>query len=143
MATLDLTSAVDRVRLNVGDYQDIEIFPDNVYEYVLTKNSDNEIAATKEMACLILGALSQSSSRQRLDRIEVYKDTFAQYSQFLKEVIKNPTGNFSCPYIYAAGVYVDDVLANQADTTVVQRRLPIGGENGEYTVLTDPDYETF
>ena len=143
MGTLDLTEAVDRVRLAVGDYQDIEIFPDSVYEYVLDKNTNNEPASIREMASLILGALSQSSSRQRLDRIEVYSDTFAQYLIFIKEVIKNPTGNYSSPYIYAAGVYTQDVLDNQADTTVVQKRLPIGGDNGQYTVLSDPDYTSF
>ena len=143
MGTLDLTTAVDRVRLAVGDYQDIEIFPDRVYQYVLTKNSNNETASIVEMASLILGALSQSSSRSRLDRLEVYSDTFAQYLQFLKEVIKNPVGSYCSPHVYAAGVYVQDVLDNQADTEIVQKRLPIGGENGQYTVLSDPDFETF
>lgn len=140
MGTLDLTSAVDRVRLAVGDYQDLEIFPDSVYEYVLDKNADNEVASIKEMASLILGALSQSSSRCRLDRIEIYSGTFEQYFKFLKEVIKNPTGAYSSAGIYAAGIYIEDVLDNQADQDVVQRRLPINGPLGEYTALyIDPE----
>lgn len=143
MGTLDLTSAVDRVRLAVGDYQDLEIFPDNVYEYVLDKHEQNETASIKEMATLILGALSQSSSRSRLDRIEVYTGTFEQYFKFLKEVIKNPNGAYSNAGIYAAGIYVQDVLDNQADTEIVQRRLPINGPLGEYTALYIDPEDTF
>jgi len=124
MAVLDLTEPVDRVRLNVGDYLDIEIFPDSVYEYLLEKNTGNEIASSKEAAYLILGALSQKSGRQRLDRIEIHNDSFDNYLKFLKEFIKNPSGGLSVAGVYAGGISKSDMLANWADPDIVQHPIP-------------------
>lgn len=141
---LDLTDPIARVRLAVADWQDIPILPDETYEYLLTKNSNNEPATIKEAAYIILGTLS-FGTRQRLDRVEVYGNmSFDQYMKFIKEVIKNPSGNYTTAGVYAAGVYVSDVLNNQADTEVIQKRIPVGdSDNGQYEVLSEPSFETF
>ena len=141
MAALDLTDPLSRCRLGTADFQDLQILPDNVYEYLLEKHSDNETAVIKEAAQIILGSLSYGT-RERLDRIETFgNQAFEQYLKYLKEVIKSPTGNYASAGIYAGGIYVDDVLANQSDSNVIQRRLPIGGDNGEYTYLSDPSVD--
>jgi hypothetical protein len=141
MAVLDLTEAVDRVRLMVGDVTDLEIFPDNVYEYYLSKNNNNENIAAKEVAYAILAVLSQNT-RSRLDRIEVFGNlVFEQYLTFLKEYIKNPNGPLSLGGIYVAGNEVADVVNNMNDDTMVQKRMPFGGKEGQYTVLLNP-YDT-
>ncbi len=121
---IDMDIAADRVRLNVADTGDIPILPTSVYEYLLTKYSNNETAATKEAAYLILGQLS-GSSRERLDRIEFYgHQKFEQYLKFIQEVIKNPNGIYNLGGIYCGGIDVADVAANDADTTVVQKDIP-------------------
>lgn len=122
---LDLTIATDRVRLAVADYSDVPLLPDSVYQYLLTKNSDNEAAATKEAAYLILGQLSQQTD-ERLDRLQFYgSQAFNQYLTFIQEVIRSPSSALNLATIYAAGVDREDVLNNKLDTTVIHHRLPI------------------
>ena len=76
----------------------------------------------------------------RLDRIEIHgQDVFNNYLKYLQAVVNNPVETLRGGGIYAGGIDVSDVIANNNDATTVQRRLPIGGEDGEYTNLTDPD----
>ena len=119
MAALDLTSAVDRVRLAVADYSDPEILTDETIEYVLTKNSDNENAAIRECAIYILGMLSQNT-HQRLDRLEFWNETkFTQYLAYLKQVLLNPM-YFQIAGIYAGGVDAEDFAANRDGSTITK-----------------------
>lgn len=136
MAVLDLENSLeDRVRLAVGDSTDLPIFPDSVYTYLLTKHNNNENAAVKEAAYLILGQLTQET-RSRLDRLEFFgQQKFDNYIRFIREVIKSPHGIYSSAGIYAAGIDVADVEANKNDSTVVQRPLPIGSEEYSYLDL--------
>lgn len=137
MAVIDLTTPIGRIRMAVGDCLDITYLSDTQYQDLLDANNQNENAVTQIAAGYILMMLS-FDTRCRLDRIETYgNNAFEQYMKALKETIRNPIYGSSAPHIYAAGVYVEDVLDNQSDTTVVQKRLPIGGENGEYTILSD------
>lgn len=125
MGTLDLSTAVDRVRLTIADYNDPEILPDDTITYVLTKNSNNETAAAKECAIYILGALSHSG-HQRLDRIEIWgSDRFNQYLTYLKQYINSPTSALNPVGFYVAGVDKQDVVDNILDSSVIQTRLPI------------------
>lgn len=125
MATLDLTKAVDRVRLSVGDVTDYPVFPeDTIYQYALDKNNGNESAAIKEMAYLILGVLSQKT-HSRMDRLEFWgEQVFSSYLQFIKAVINNPTNASNLAQMYVAGVLVDDIKAAAADSTVVHHTYP-------------------
>lgn len=143
MAVINYDSAIDRVRLAVADVQDIQMLPDTVYEKILEQNNNNEVTATRIIAGIILGLLSPGT-RCRLDRIETYGNQyFENYLKFIEKVINNPTGIYSSAGIYAAGIYVQDVLDNQADTEIVQRRLPINGPLGEYTALYIDPEDTF
>ena len=47
MATLDLTKAADRVRLACGDYSDFPVLTDEMIQYALDKNEDNEEKAMR------------------------------------------------------------------------------------------------
>jgi hypothetical protein len=140
MAVLDLTQAVDRVRLNVADYNDPVILTDAAIQHSLDSNNGNEGAATKQCAGWILGALSHNS-RASLDRITIYSnEIFQQYLTYLKTVVNNPSNALSgFGGIYVGGMEVSDVLANNSDATLVQRRLPIGFEQeGEYAIYEQP-----
>lgn len=123
---LDLDNAVDRIRLACADFDDIPILPDNVYEYLLSKHSQNEAACIREAAMNILGVLSKNT-RQRLDRLEVHgNESFEQYMKFINSVIRDPSGAFSGGAgIYAAGITKSDILANESNTSIIQRRIPV------------------
>ena len=139
MGTIDITQAVDRVTLNIADYTDPEILDDTTIQYYLDKNDGNEVATTRECAYIVLGALSRQGFA-RLDRIEIHgQEVFSSYLKYLQAVVNNPVETLRGGGIYAGGIDVADVIANNNDATTVQRRLPIGGEDGEYTILTDPD----
>ncbi len=133
---LDLTEAKDRVRLAVADTQDIPIFPDDVYEYLLTKHDNNETAATKEAAYLILGQLSYNT-HERLDRLEFFgNQSFEQYRLFIQDVIRNPSGALALAGIYVAGLDLAEAIANDEDTTIVHHFLP------SYANQIEPDIDS-
>lgn len=133
MAALDLTTAVDRVRLAIADYSDPEILDDTTIQYVLTKNSGNENASIRECATYILGVLSQDT-RERLDRLEFYgNQRFSQYLTYLKQVLLNPQ-YFQVAGIYAGGVDREEFVNNLADPTIINKRIPT------YDNMRDPFY---
>lgn len=135
MATLDITKAVDRVRLAIADYVDPIILPDNTIQFYLDKNLGNEASTTRECAAFILAALSRQG-RQRLDRIELFgSEVFNNYLKYLEKVINNPNGQYSLMGIYAGGVDVDDVVANCNDATIVHHSSPVSECEG-YVVTT-------
>ena len=123
MATLDLTKAVDRVRLACGDYSDFPVLTDAMFHYALDKNEANEEKATKDCAYWILGALSQRGD-YRLDRIQILggSDVYSNYLSFIKTVITNPASALNAVQIYAAGVDSEDYYNNLLDDTVLHRR---------------------
>ena len=135
---LDLSDPVHRIRLAVADTADPLVFPqDEVYQGILDKNNGNESATIKEMAGYILGQLAYGT-RQRLDRIETYgHQAFEQYLKFLNDVIRSQKSGMSLAGIYAAGISIADIEANQSDPDIVQRRMP-WGPNGEYSPITNP-----
>lgn len=123
MAALDLTTAVDRVRLAIADYADPETLDDTTIQYVLTKHDDNETAATKECAMYILGMLSHNT-RERVDRLEFFgSERFNNYLVYLKQVLMNPA-MFMTGGIYAGGVDVTDFNANASDVNTIQKEIP-------------------
>lgn len=122
MATLDLSTAVDRIRLAIGDTADTEWLSDTEINYALSSNENNEKAAIKTSAQFILARMAYSG-HERLDKLEFWGDSFEKYMRFLKEVINNPSLN-ATGGVYVAGMLKDDVVANIQDTTIVQHKLP-------------------
>ena len=122
MAALDLSLAVDRVRLAIADWNDPEILDDDVIEYVLTKNSNNESASIRECAMYILGTLVYDT-HQRVDRLEFFGGKFDNYLTYLQKTINNPA-YYQIAGVYAGGVDVADVAANVADTTTIVKEIP-------------------
>ena len=122
MAALDLSLAVDRVRLAIADWNDPEILDDDVIEYVLTKNSNNESASIRECAMYILGTLVYDT-HQRVDRLEFFGGKFDNYLTYLQKTINNPA-YYQIAGVYAGGVDAADVAANVADTTTIVKEIP-------------------
>lgn len=124
MATLDLSSATDRVRLNIGDTSDIPWLADTEIDYALSYNNNNEAAATKQCASFILARMAYNG-HEKLDKLEFYgSEVFNNYLTFLKQVINNSVFN-ATGGIYVAGLLKDDVAANNIDPTIVQHKLPV------------------
>lgn len=115
-------SAISRLRLACGDITDLPYLDDTTYQYCLDTQLNNEVAATKMAAQLILAQLSYGS-HQRLDKIEMWgSEAFNNYLIFIRQVITNPSLN-ATGGIYCGGMLLADVQANIQDTTLVQKRL--------------------
>ena len=88
---LDLSnSAIDRVRLRLGDTTCPYILDDQTIDYYITKNANNENQAYKELLTVMLFALSRLT-RERVGDIEVYgSEYFRQYYDAVKLALSNP-----------------------------------------------------
>ena len=117
MAILDpVNSAVDRIRLSVTGIGDIPFLSDDIYQYYIDKNNQNEWAATKECAYIILGILAKSSNYNRVDVIiSDNRGTYKQYADFLTRVIQDPRTAISVAGGYAGGISISDMESNDAN----------------------------
>lgn len=111
---LDFTKAVDRVRLKVGDTNELQIFPDALYQQVLDTNNADEAATALEMAQYILGYISQSGFRERASAYEVYgREWLQSYLDFLKTfLLSSGTAAALNAKIYAGGISISDMQQN-------------------------------
>ncbi len=90
MAILDPTTTIGKMRLRVGDYSDLPLMPDAVYESALDDTSDNLPRACVLVAQYILASLT-GQTHQKLAQIEVFGNQwFEQYLAFVKATILNP-----------------------------------------------------
>ena len=139
---IDMTEPVHRVRLTVGDIADPPILTDEMLQYYLDNNAQNEAIAARLAASNILTILAYDT-RARCDRLEVYGDKiFTQYLTVLKQVISNPFSPTNPTGVWAGGVFIDDIKANQADSSVIQNRIPVNpieitNQDGQYADIQD------
>lgn len=104
MAVIDPTTPIGKVRLRVGDFLDLPIFPDSVYQATLDDNGGNVLRASKMMAQYILATLTMRV-HEKLAQIEVYGNQYVDnYIKFLKATILNPHMMEVSPLPYAAGL---------------------------------------
>lgn len=97
-------SAIDRVKLAVGDTEAPFWLDDSVYEYALIAANGKENMAIKACANYILGVLSKNA-HEKLVQIEIYgKEYFDSYKEFLLTVIRNPMSGTSSSIAYGGGV---------------------------------------
>lgn len=115
---LDPTSPIGKLRLRVGDFSDLPLYPDEVYLSALEDSGNNLAKATKLMAQYILAMLSQQT-RQRIVQLEVFgNEWFKQYLTFIKETITNPEFMDTCPVPYTASVV--DEYGNETELPLAQ-----------------------
>ena len=119
---LDLTnSAIDRVRLRLGDTTCPYILDDQTIDYYITKNSNNENQAYKELLTVMLFSLSRLT-RERVGDVEVYgSEYFRQYYDAVKLALSNPELNYIVAMPYSGGISRSDMLTNQQDTDNVDK----------------------
>ena len=137
---IDPTTSIGKVRLRVGDFTDLPIFPDSVYQATLADCDDNVLRTSKLMAQYILATLSMRV-HERLAQVEVYGNQYVDnYIKFLKTTILNPNLMEVAPLPYGAGVDVthpltqfrEDWNANYASGTASAQNtvLALNGTNG-------------
>lgn len=124
------TSAIDRLRLNVGDIYPVEILGDDVYSYYLTRNEQNERRATRELFTVLLFALSRYT-RERAGDIEVYgSEYFRNYYDAVKLAITNPSIDSITAIPFAGGISRSDMATRANDADAVQKQFYIGFTDG-------------
>ncbi len=132
------TSAIDRLRLNVGDIYSVEILADATYTYYLTKNEQNERRATREIFTVLLFALSRYT-RERAGDIEVYgSDYFRNYLDAVKLAITNPSIDSITAIPFAGGISRSDMATRANDPDAVQKQFYIGCTDGVPSYEKDP-----
>lgn len=110
-----VNSAIDRVRLRVGDVHDISFLPDNVYAFYIDKNNGNEVRASVEVAYNILALLTRNT-RERAGDIEVYgTDFYTNYKNFLERFVLDPRTSFEVTGAFAGGISKAANAKNDAD----------------------------
>ena len=137
------TSAIDRLRLNVGDIYPVEILDDATYTYYLTKNEDNERRATRELFTVLLFALSRYT-RERAGDIEVYgSEYFRNYLDAVKLAITNPAIDSITAIPFAGGISRSDMATRANDPDAVQKPFYMGYTAGvpsyEKELILDPE----
>lgn len=100
---LDLTTAINKVRLRTGDYHDIRILQDSVIESALAECNDSIPRTVSLCAQYILGSLS-AKTHKRLAQIESWgSEQFDNYVKFLKMTVLNPHLSMTAPVPYVVG----------------------------------------
>ena len=124
---LDLTnSAIDRVRLRLGDTTCPYILDDQTIDYYITKNSNNENQAYKELLTVMLFSLSRLT-RERVGDVEVYgSEYFRQYYDAVKLALSNPELKYIVAMPFAGGISRNDMATNQQDTDSVDKPFYMG-----------------
>lgn len=97
---LDPTTDIGKMRLRVGDYSDLPLMPDEVYQSALDDCQNYLPRACVLMAQYILASLT-GQTHQKLAQIEVYgAEWFQNYLAFVKATILNPNLMQSYPMPY-------------------------------------------
>ena len=120
--TLDLSnSAVDRVRLRLGDTTCPYILEDATIEYYLSKNANNENRSYRDLLTVVLFSLSRLT-RERAGDVEIYgSEYFRQYYDAVKLALSNPDLNYVVAIPYASGISRNDMATNQQDVDSVDK----------------------
>lgn len=149
MPLIDPTTPIGKMRLRVGDYSDLPLMPDSVYESALADSNGSIPKASVLVATYILGMLT-AQTHQKLAQIEVFgNEWFNNYLKFVKATILNPNFMEMHPMPYVAEVrdecgnivelplvqFQKDWNANYISTTQSQdmHNLAVLAPNGGYT----------
>lgn len=122
---------IEQVRLTVGDYsEDMQILPDETYQWFLDKNENNVNRSALEAARCILMELTKIPTRERTGNIEVWNEWANAYRKALLEMIRNPALFLSVPVPYAGGISKSDMRTNDANNDNVRPVIYRGIQDG-------------
>lgn len=115
---LDPRTPVGKMRLRVGDYSDLPLMPDAVYESALEDCQNSLPRACTLVATYILASLT-GQTHEKLAQMEVFGNQwFENYLAFIKTTILNPNLMNIAPLPYTPLTY--DEWGNQVEVPLVQ-----------------------
>lgn len=118
MAVLDPTTPIGKMRLRVGDYSDLPLLPDEVYQSALDEKNQSVPKASVLVATYILAMLT-GQTHQKLSQIEVFgAEWFQNYLAFVKATILNPNYMEILPMPYVCEIR--DEYGNLVELPLVQ-----------------------
>lgn len=139
MAALPL---IEQVRLNVGDNSpDLQILPDDTYDFLLGKYKNNVNRSSLDAARYILFELTKFPTRERTGQIEVWNEWVNAYRKALELFIKDPNLTLSVAMPYAGGISKQDMFENDADNDNVRPAIYKGFARGTRPYNTDNSVE--
>lgn len=101
MTVIDPSTSVGKIRLRIGDWQDLPILPDSVIQSALDDCQGNVPRAASLCAQYVLGTLT-SKTHRKLANIEVWgNERFTNYVAFIKLTILNPHTMSVAPVPYS------------------------------------------
>lgn len=90
MTIIDPTTPLGKIRLRIGDWQDLPLLPDSVIESALVDCNNNIPRAAKLCAQYILAMLT-SKTHKKMAQLETWSDQqFDNYVKFIQMTILNP-----------------------------------------------------
>jgi len=115
---LDPTQPIGKMRLRVGDYSDMPLMPDEVYQSALEDCNNHLPRASVLVAQYILASLT-GQTRQSLAQVEVFGgEWFNNYLAFVKLTISNPNNMTVVPLPYTPLTY--DETGAQVEVPLIQ-----------------------
>lgn len=100
MTTIDPTTPLGKARLKCGDWADIPLLPDSVYNATLADTNNNVNQTAQTCGMYILGMLS-GKTHKKLAQLETWgSDQFNQYMTYLNMMVKDPSFSGVCPIPY-------------------------------------------
>ena len=107
---IDPSTPVGKIRLRVGDWQDLPILPDDVINSALSDCQDNIPRAAALCAQYILATLTAKTHR-KIPQIETWaNEHFDNYVKFLKLTVLNPNLMSTSPIPYSGAVETEHPL---------------------------------
>lgn len=134
---IDPTTNIGKLKLKVGDIQDIAILPDSVYTETLVDNNNNINRSAKVCAGYIAAILSQRT-HERLNFIEIWgSEAYKNYMDYIKNVMSNPSmsGTAPIPYGFNEGT-ISPIIKFQNDWEA-SYQIPNADDVFDYTASTN------
>lgn len=122
---LDLTEAVDRVRIAVGDIDEPVFLEDVLYQYFID-NTETEYAATiKALEALV--AKFAKEIHEKSDSEETFgSELYDNYKELLYKY-KNDPSYMGTVTPFAGGISKSDIQANKCNTDANRSSFEVGG----------------
>lgn len=100
---IDPSTNIGKLRLKIGDTNDLILLPDTVLQQTLTDNDNNVNRSAKVCAGYIAAILSQRT-HERLNFIEIWgSEAYKNYMDYIKNIMLNPNMSDVSPIPYGAG----------------------------------------
>jgi hypothetical protein len=112
---IDPSTPIGKIRLRIGDWQDLPILPDTVLQSALDDCGGSVPRAAALAAQYVLGTLTAKTHR-KLANLEVWSnEQFSNYVAFIKLTILNPHTMSVAPIPYSSSTQDHPLITFTAD----------------------------